>query len=295
MTYGDVEAFLAILRNGSITGAAEALFISQPALSRKLKSLEQELGVRLFEREQGRHSLTLTAKGQEFAPLAEKWMSLHRETEYYKSGDAQATLKIGAVDSIHTYLLPPVLQAQLRLHPEVRLSLTLVHDWTAYSEISERKCDLAFVDAIYYAAHVRSTPMFRDRMLVVSRTPFSANCLSPSSLNCANEVCVSWTPEFLEWHDYWYGISNPPKVSVDKMSLMEYFLMEKDAWALMPSTAARALARRGEYFCCELDAPPPDRTCYLLQDSVNTTPPAESFLETFRQVLRSNPDLEALI
>ena len=222
-------------------------------------------------------------------------MSLYRETEYYKSGDAQATLKIGAVDSIHTYLLPPVLQAQLRLHPEVRLSLTLVHDWTAYSEISERKCDLAFVDAIYYAAHVRSTPMFRDRMLVVSRTPFSAKCLSPSSLNCANEVCVSWTPEFLEWHDYWYGISNPPKVSVDKMSLMEYFLMEKDAWALMPSTAARALTRRGEYFSCELDAPPPDRTCYLLQDSVNTTPPAESFLETFRQVLRSNPDLESLI
>ena len=123
MTYGDVEAFLAILRNGSITAAAEALFITQPALSRKLKSLEQELGVRLFEREQGRHYLTLTAKGQEFAPLAEKWMSLHRETEYYKSGDAQATLKIGAMDSIHTYLLPPVLQAQLRLHPEVRLSL----------------------------------------------------------------------------------------------------------------------------------------------------------------------------
>lgn len=294
MTYGDMEAFLSILRNGSITAAADALFITQPALSRKLKSLEQELGV-LFEREQGRHYLTLTAKGQEFAPLAEKWMSLYRETEYYKSGDAQATLKIGAVDSIHTYLLPPVLQAQLRLHPEVRLSLTLVHDWTAYSEISERKCDLAFVDAIYYAAHVRSTPMFRDRMLVVSRTPFHAKCLSPASLNCANEVCVSWTPEFLEWHDYWYGISNPPKVSVDKMSLMEYFLMEKDAWALMPSTAARALTRRGEYFSCELDAPPPDRTCYLLQDSVNTTPPAESFLETFRQVLRSNPDLESLI
>ena len=295
MTYGDMEAFLSILRNGSITAAADALFITQPALSRKLKSLEQELGVRLFEREQGRHYLTLTAKGQEFAPLAEKWMSLYRETEYYKSGDAQATLKIGAVDSIHTYLLPPVLQAQLRLHPEVRLSLTLVHDWTAYSEISERKCDLAFVDAIYYAAHVRSTPMFRDRMLVVSRTPFHAQCLSPASLTCANEVCVSWTPEFLEWHDYWYGISNPPKVSVDKMSLMEYFLMEKDAWALMPSTAARALTRRGEYFSCELDAPPPDRTCYLLQDSVNTTPPAESFLETFRQVLRSNPDLESLI
>ena len=64
MTYGDVEAFLAILRNGSITAAAEALFITQPALSRKLKSLEQELGVRLFEREQGRHYLTLTARGR---------------------------------------------------------------------------------------------------------------------------------------------------------------------------------------------------------------------------------------
>lgn len=295
MNHGDVEAFLAILRNGSITAAADALFITQPALSRRLKSLERELGVRLFEREPGRHYLNLTAKGREFAPLAEKWMALRRETEYYKSGDAQATLKIGAVDSIHTYLLPPVLQTQLRLHPEVRLYLTLVHDWTAYAEISERKCDLAFVDAIYYAAHVRSTPMFRDRMLAVSRTPFPAKYLSPSSLDSAHEVCVSWTPEFLEWHDYWYGISNPPKVSVDKMSLMEYFLTEEKAWALMPSTAARALIRRGAYYVCELSAPPPDRTCYLLQDSVTTAPPAESFLETFRQTLRANPDLEALI
>lgn len=76
MTHGDMEAFLAIMRHGSITAAAEALFITQPALSRKLKSLERELGFRLFEREQGRHQLTLTARGQEFVPLAEKWMAL---------------------------------------------------------------------------------------------------------------------------------------------------------------------------------------------------------------------------
>ena len=102
MTYGDVEAFLAILRNGSITAAAEALFITQPALSRKLKSLEQELGVRLFEREQGRHYLTLTAKGQEFCPLAEKWMSYTgRPSTINPLATPKPLLKIGAVDSIH--------------------------------------------------------------------------------------------------------------------------------------------------------------------------------------------------
>ena len=295
MTHGDVEAFLAILRCGSISAAAAALFITQPALSRKLKTLERELGFRLFEREQGRHRLTLTSRGQEFVPLAEKWMALHRETEFYKSGDAQTVLKIGAVDSIHTYLLPAVLQSQLKRHPEVRLSLTLVHDWTAYSEITERKCDLALVDAVYYASHVRSTPLFRDRMLVVSRTPFQRTLLSPSDLNSGQEVCVSWTPEFLEWHDYWYGISNPPRVSVDKMSLMEYFLAEANTWALMPNTAAQALSRRGGYYLAELNAPPPDRTCYLLQDSVVTTPPAEAFLEIFRGILRQNPDLECMV
>ena len=70
--------------------------------------------------------------------------------------------------------------------------MTLVHDWTAYSEISERKCDLAFVDAIYYAAHVRSTPH-------VSRPDAGGQphaflrklSLSLPPLNCANEVCVS--------------------------------------------------------------------------------------------------------
>ena len=63
----------------------------------------------------------------------------------------------------------------------------------------------------------------------------------------------------------------------------------------MPRHITVRMARRGGYYLCELDAPPPDRTCYLLQDSVNSSPPCEAFLEIFRQTLRANPDLEALV
>ncbi|MBQ2455798.1 MAG: LysR family transcriptional regulator, partial [Firmicutes bacterium] len=56
-----MEYYLAVVREGSITAAAEALHLSQPALSRKMKDLEDELGVVLFRR--GNRRVTLTDEG----------------------------------------------------------------------------------------------------------------------------------------------------------------------------------------------------------------------------------------
>ena len=53
MTKTELEAFLAVLQYGSISAAAERLFITQPAMSHRMKSMEEELGYSLFERGRG--------------------------------------------------------------------------------------------------------------------------------------------------------------------------------------------------------------------------------------------------
>ena len=59
MTKTELEAFLAVLQYGSISAAAERLFITQPAMSRRMKSMEEELGYSLFERGRGQRSVEL--------------------------------------------------------------------------------------------------------------------------------------------------------------------------------------------------------------------------------------------
>ena len=59
MTEREIEAFLTIVRNGSISAAVEVLYVTQPALSRRIRALEQELGYQLFIRKKGLRNVCL--------------------------------------------------------------------------------------------------------------------------------------------------------------------------------------------------------------------------------------------
>ena len=73
MTDMEIETFLTVLRCGSMTAAAQALYITQPTLSARLQTLEDEVGTPLFVRGKGLRRLELTDAGSRFLPLAQRW------------------------------------------------------------------------------------------------------------------------------------------------------------------------------------------------------------------------------
>lgn len=79
MEFRVLKYFLAIAREQSISGAAEALHISQPTLSRQIRDMEEELGKTLFTR--GSHTITLTEEGMILRKRAEEMVELMRRTE----------------------------------------------------------------------------------------------------------------------------------------------------------------------------------------------------------------------
>ena len=74
-----MQYYLAVVREGNISAAAEALHVSQPALSRQMKDLEEELGVTLFQR--GSRRITLTKEGMILRKRAEEMLRLMQLTE----------------------------------------------------------------------------------------------------------------------------------------------------------------------------------------------------------------------
>ena len=80
MNLSEIETFLTIVNTRSITRTADLLFLSQPTVSHRLTSLENELGFSLVIRNKGHKQVELTAKGTEFIAIAERWMSLWKET-----------------------------------------------------------------------------------------------------------------------------------------------------------------------------------------------------------------------
>ena len=91
-----------------MTAAANSLFITQPALSRRIQALENELGYPLFIRGKGIRSNELTLQGEHFFPVAKKWLQLFQETEAINQLSYTEPFAISAIGSISSYLLSNV-------------------------------------------------------------------------------------------------------------------------------------------------------------------------------------------
>ena len=120
-----LRAFCAIAKLGTLSRAADALFLSQPSVSLQLSALEKELGARLIERR--RRRVALTREGQalyELAlPLVDGLDSLDQQFHALNAGFAGRALNIAAGASTIQYLLPQLVREFREQHPEIKLEL----------------------------------------------------------------------------------------------------------------------------------------------------------------------------
>lgn len=115
-----LRLFDAVAQAGSITGAAERLFASQPAISRQLARLERNLGVRLFDRMP--RGVKLTRAGDLLRGYARRIFSTEVEAAEAIAefrGLRRGRLHLGASLTIGSYLLPGILAQYCRGYPEI--------------------------------------------------------------------------------------------------------------------------------------------------------------------------------
>lgn len=262
MTRNEIEAFFAVVQSGTFSAACDRLYITQPALSRRIKTLEEELGVQLFCREKGKRSVSLTEEGHAFLSLAEKWMSLLGELDSLPRGGG--VLRIAAIGSLHHTLLPDIYRSFIGKYPNISLHLSTDHSLEAYRLVADGIVNLAFSDTVRYSPSVTALPFFKERMVLLCKTDSQfASFKRPQELCCDREVYLPWSDEFEHWHRYWYGTAKP-YVRTDQMSLLQVFLESADCFCFAPVTVAQWFCQNGGYSFCDLDSPPPDRTIHLL-------------------------------
>src|SRR6476469_3143393 len=117
-----LRAFAAVAREGSFSRAAERLYVSQPAISKHVASLERELGARLLER--GRRGASLTPAGEllaEYVLRAEALLANARRAREARGAADTGRLALAASGIPGTYLLPPVVARFHEDHPGVEL------------------------------------------------------------------------------------------------------------------------------------------------------------------------------
>ena len=124
ITVTQLGAFLAVVRGGSVTAAADELVVTQPSVSAAIAALGRELQCELFERA-GR-GIRPTAAGVAFAPYAADVMGLleqGRQSAREAAAGAARSLRIAAVTTAAESFVPPLMRAFAQQHPEVELRL----------------------------------------------------------------------------------------------------------------------------------------------------------------------------
>ncbi len=124
MEFPQLEAFLEAANRGSFRRAADALYLSQPSVSARVQTLEDEVGVALFHRTA--RGVRLTDMGRTFLPFAQRSMeTLRRGREVLESvrQTSAGILNMATARVIGTYVLPETLQKFHQLYPDANLHI----------------------------------------------------------------------------------------------------------------------------------------------------------------------------
>jgi DNA-binding transcriptional LysR family regulator len=296
MTKLEIEAFLTVIKTGSITAAAKYLFVTQPALSRRILALESELGYSLIVRKKGVRTIELTNQGKAFISVAEKWQVVWLEAQEITNLGKSKMFYVSSIGSVSSYILPSVFRRFMKDHPDCRLVLYNHHSREAYSYIESRQIDLALISDNQFSRTTETVPAFREKMILATNGLSELKeKVHPSMLEVKREIRLPWNPEYDLWHNYWFGSNAGSKVILDQMSLLEDFLNENNTWAVIPATVAYHLIKNTDVTLHELLDPPPDRIIYYLIPMNQKNGYVESFLHELNYVLQDRELVESFL
>lgn len=163
-----LQVFHAVAKYLSFTKAAEAVCMTQPAVTFQIRQLEEHFNTRLFDRTQGR--ITLTPAGQVALQYAERILALSAELDSRLreiTGQEAGPLLVGASTTIAEYMLPGILGEFKARHPGVVPRLFVANSEVVQERVAVRSLDLGFIEGDSHLPSLASDVCCEDELQVV--------------------------------------------------------------------------------------------------------------------------------
>jgi DNA-binding transcriptional LysR family regulator len=169
MDFEQLKTFQLVSRLKSFSKAAEKLGVTQPAISAQVRSLENEVGARLFDREGGK--VTFTAAGRLFEPFAEHCIQCHSHilagvSELYQSPRGEITVSTSEATSL--YVLPAVFAHFKKLYSRVHLSIVRSERTRTLEAVFSREVDFGIVSLPVKDSRLTIHSIYKDEMKLVT-------------------------------------------------------------------------------------------------------------------------------
>lgn len=170
MDFQQLTVFLSVAAHRSFSRAAESLYISQPAVSVRIKGLEEELGVILFDRSRPRE-LSLNEAGRKFLDYAQKLVNLKEEAQRQLALEESAAVglvRLGASSVPGIYLLPFRLAEFKKRQLGIALSLSIMDSSQVLAKLINYDLDLGFVGSLVQDERLQYYPIADDELVLIA-------------------------------------------------------------------------------------------------------------------------------
>ncbi len=210
-----LKVFRTVAEKLNFTNAAEILFLTQPAVTLQIKTLEEELGVKLFDRSGGK--VRLTEAGVILLEYANRIAELYEEAEAALGvlvGEERGRLSIGASTSIAQYVLPSLIGKFLSFHPKIEFSMISANTENIVKSLDAKTISLGLVEGPIGRSDLKIEPFIEDEIVVIAASNHEL------ALNQSEKISLSQLAEIpLIMREYGSGTRQVIENSFKKLGL----------------------------------------------------------------------------
>ena len=299
MTMDQLQAFVDVSQRGSLSRAAEALFVTQPTLTARIKGLERELGSTLFIRS-GR-GMRLTDAGRSFLPYAERSLGAaaagRRLLDELARGET-GQLALGAAPAVSTYVLPRILMRFRRTNPRVQLAVRTGHSEEVLDLVLQEQVQIGLGRSLRHP-QVNAIPLYEDELVLVVEPghPFAqAKTLGTEQISDVQLILFDRTSSYHRLtNEFFRGAGAVPRgvMELDNIDAAKKMVEQGLGVALLPHTAVAGELEAGVLRAVTLaDAPQLKREIVIFRrrDAGPPSPSLEAFLNCLSDL---RPSLQA--
>lgn len=285
-----LETFCRVMEEGGVTAAAQALNMSQPAVTKQLRALENEMKCQLLERKGRRPHLT--PAGELVYDYAKRVQQLIRECRTGVEALEQpgkGLVTIGAVFSLALFTLPEVLADFTRRQPLVKVHVKTGTIQQTVQMLLRGEIDLGFVTSPVTHDEVETVPLFRDPVVVISapRTKLPTD-LTVAHLNRLPMISFQKASKFRAYLDHvleQYGIHPEITMEFDSHEAVKTMVGLGFGVAMIPYSSVREDVAQGRLITHGIEGLPEisRMTCLLLRRERSHPPAVNAFVDLVRK------------
>ncbi|USX53942.1 LysR family transcriptional regulator [Lentzea sp. HUAS12] len=270
MDFKQLKALVTVVEVGSVTRAAELLHLVQPAVTRQIRALEQELGVPLFERT--RQGMRPTAAGVSLAERARRALT---EIERARAelaptpGVVTGIVTVGLLESAADLLTEPLVTAIARDHPGIELRLLTAYSGHLQQWLDDGDLDLSLLYNLTSTPSLNVTPLVHEQLWAVAPPSAALTGDRPASLAEVAEHPIVMPSSghalrsLIETAARTAGVGLTISVQTNSMHLQKSLVRGGHGWTVLPGVGIAADVANGVLSAAPLCEPEVRRSIVL--------------------------------